>query len=141
MRPRSSGKTTGYTPGSKDPDCPVLPQEHAGCLGHSETNSGGIQKQSASDRSTSGQSGYRLIDTSSAYFNEEAVGRAIKRCGVPREELFVTTKLWIQDAGYENAKKRFEESLKKLQLEYLDLYLIHQPFGALWLLACYGGTV
>lgn len=75
------------------------------------------------------QSGYRLIDTSSAYFNEEAVGRAIKRCGVPREELFVTTKLWIQDAGYENAKKGFEESLKKLQLEYLDLYLIHQPFG------------
>lgn len=75
------------------------------------------------------QSGYRLIDTSSAYFNEEAVGRAIKKSGVPREELFITTKLWIQDAGYENAKKGFEESLRKLQLDYLDLYLIHQPCG------------
>lgn len=75
------------------------------------------------------QSGYRLIDTSSAYFNEEAVGHAIKKSGVPREELFITTKLWIQDAGYENAKKGFEESLRKLQLDYLDLYLIHQPFG------------
>lgn len=75
------------------------------------------------------QSGYRLIDTSSAYFNEEAVGRGIKRSGVPREELFITTKLWVQDAGYENAKKGFEESLRKLQLDYLDLYLIHQPFN------------
>lgn len=75
------------------------------------------------------QSGYRLIDTSSAYFNEEAVGQAIKKSGIPREELFITTKLWIQDSGYEKAKKGFEESLKKLQLDYLDLYLIHQPFG------------
>ncbi|AIF50255.1 aldo/keto reductase [Pelosinus sp. UFO1] len=75
------------------------------------------------------QSGYRLIDTSSAYFNEEAVGRGIKRSRVPREELFITTKLWIQDAGYENAKKGFEESLRKLQMDYLDLYLIHQPFN------------
>ncbi|MHC9531871.1 aldo/keto reductase [Dellaglioa sp. L3N] len=73
--------------------------------------------------------GYRLIDTSSAYMNEEAVGRAIKRSGVPRSEIFVTTKLWIQDAGYEKAKKGFETSLKNLQLDYLDLYLIHQPFG------------
>lgn len=73
--------------------------------------------------------GYRLIDTAAAYMNEEAVGRAIKRSGVQREELFITTKLWIQDTGYERTKKAFEESLKKLQLDYLDLYLIHQPFG------------
>jgi 2,5-diketo-D-gluconate reductase A len=73
--------------------------------------------------------GYRLIDTAAAYGNEEAVGNAIKRSGVAREELFVTTKLWIQDAGYERAKQAFERSLQRLQLEYLDLYLIHQPFG------------
>lgn len=73
--------------------------------------------------------GYRLIDTAAAYLNEEAVGRAIKRSGVAREELFVTTKLWIQDAGYENTKMAFEKSLKRLQLDYLDLYLIHQPYG------------
>ncbi|CAM3366980.1 aldo/keto reductase [Paenibacillus taichungensis] len=73
--------------------------------------------------------GYRLIDTAAAYLNEEAVGRAIKRSGVPREEIFLTTKVWIQDAGYENTKKAFAKSLDKLQVEYLDLYLIHQPFG------------
>lgn len=73
--------------------------------------------------------GYRLIDTAAGYLNEEAVGRAIKRSGVPREDLFITTKLWIQDAGYESAKLAFAKSLKKLQLDYLDLYLIHQPFG------------
>lgn len=73
--------------------------------------------------------GYRSIDTAAAYFNEEAVGSALKKCGVAREELFITTKLWIQDAGYENAKKAFETSLEKLGLEYVDLYLIHQPFG------------
>ncbi|WP_145948494.1 aldo/keto reductase [Paenibacillus sp. Y412MC10] len=73
--------------------------------------------------------GYRLIDTASGYLNEEAVGRAIKRSGIPREELFITTKLWVQDAGYESAKLAFAKSLKKLQLDYLDLYLIHQPFG------------
>jgi 2,5-diketo-D-gluconate reductase A len=72
--------------------------------------------------------GYRLIDTAQSYMNEEAVGKAIKKSGVPREELFITTKLWIQSRG-ENTKKDFEKSLKKLQLDYLDLYLIHQPFG------------
>ncbi len=75
------------------------------------------------------QTGYRLIDTAASYGNEEAVGRAIKRGGVAREELFVTTKLWIQDAGYESAKQAFERSLQRLQLDYLDLYLIHQPIG------------
>jgi len=75
------------------------------------------------------QAGYRLIDTAAAYGNEEAVGRAVKRSGVAREEIFVTTKLWVQDAGYESAKKAFERSLKRLQLDYLDLYLIHQPYG------------
>jgi 2,5-diketo-D-gluconate reductase A len=75
------------------------------------------------------RTGYRLIDTAAAYGNEEAVGNAIKRAGVPREELFVTTKLWIEDAGDERTKQAFERSLQRLQLEYLDLYLIHQPFG------------
>lgn len=74
-------------------------------------------------------SGYRLIDTAAAYMNEEAVGRAIKKCGVPREELFITTKLWVQDASYESAKCAIETSLEKLGLDYLDLYLIHQPMG------------
>ena len=75
------------------------------------------------------QTGYRLIDTAASYLNEEAVGRAIKSSGIPRKELFVTTKLWIQDAGYERTKKAFEKSLERLQLDTLDLYLIHQPFG------------
>lgn len=74
-------------------------------------------------------SGYRLIDTAAAYMNEEAVGEAIAKCGVPREELFITTKLWVQDAGYEEAKKAIRTSLDKLGLDYLDLYLIHQPMG------------
>lgn len=73
--------------------------------------------------------GYRLIDTAASYMNEEAVGRAIKKSGIAREELFITTKLWIQSNGYEGTKKAFENSLKRLQLDYLDLYLIHQPFG------------
>ncbi|RDC55273.1 aldo/keto reductase [Pedobacter chinensis] len=75
------------------------------------------------------ESGYRLIDTAAFYLNESAVGNAIKKSGVPREELFITTKLWVSDAGYEKTKKAFEDSLQKLQLEYLDLYLIHQAFG------------
>jgi diketogulonate reductase-like aldo/keto reductase len=75
------------------------------------------------------QTGYRLIDTAASYMNEEAVGKAIKRSGVPREELFITTKLWIHDAGFEKTKKSFERSLKKLQLDYLDLFLIHQPYN------------
>lgn len=73
--------------------------------------------------------GYRLIDTAAAYGNEEAVGRAIKRGTVPREALFVTTKLWLQDASYERAKLAFERSLRRLQLDYIDLYLIHKPLG------------
>jgi len=73
--------------------------------------------------------GYRLIDTAASYGNEEAVGKAIKGSGVARKDLFITTKLWIHSNGYEGAKKAFENSLKRLQLDYLDLYLIHQPFG------------
>lgn len=73
--------------------------------------------------------GYRLIDTAAAYMNEEAVGKAIAKCGVPRRELFITTKLWVQDASYEGAKQAIEASLTKLGLDYIDLYLIHQPMG------------
>jgi diketogulonate reductase-like aldo/keto reductase len=75
------------------------------------------------------ETGYRLIDTAASYMNEEAVGRAIKSSGVPREELFITTKLWIQSEGYEGTKKAFDASLNKLGLDYLDLYLMHQPYG------------
>lgn len=74
------------------------------------------------------QSGYRLIDTASAYENEEAVGRAIQRSRVSRNELFITTKLWITDTSYEGAKRGFRRSLERLKLDYIDLYLIHQPF-------------
>ncbi|WP_212743806.1 aldo/keto reductase [Caulobacter sp. 3R27C2-B] len=73
--------------------------------------------------------GYRLLDTAASYGNEEAVGAAIRNHGIDRDQLFVTTKLWVEDASYEGAKAAFERSLNKLQLEYLDLYLIHQPYG------------
>lgn len=73
--------------------------------------------------------GYRLIDTAASYQNEEAVGKAIRKSGIPREQIFLTTKLWIQDTGYEKTKTAFEKSLKRLNMDYLDLYLIHQPFG------------
>ena len=75
------------------------------------------------------EAGYRLIDTAAIYGNEEAVGRAIQKSGIPREELFITTKLWLQRDGYEGAKRAFQASMARLQLDYLDLYLIHQPFG------------
>lgn len=75
------------------------------------------------------ETGYRLIDTAAAYGNEAAVGAAIKASQISREELFITTKLWVQDAGYENTLKAFDKSMKRLGLDYLDLYLIHQPFG------------
>ncbi len=75
------------------------------------------------------ETGYRLIDTAQSYGNEEAVGNAIKNSGAKREDLFITTKLWIQSEGYEGTKKAFEHSMKRLQLDYLDLYLIHQPYG------------
>src|SRR4051794_34762168 len=73
--------------------------------------------------------GYRLIDTASAYRNEAEVGHAVRASGIPRDELFITTKLWIQDAGQEQAARGFETSLKRLGIDYLDLYLIHQPLG------------
>jgi 2,5-diketo-D-gluconate reductase A len=75
------------------------------------------------------QTGYSHIDTAASYQNEEAVGRGIKQSGVAREKLFITTKLWIQRNGYEGTIIAFENSLKRLQLDYIDLYLIHQPFG------------
>lgn len=75
------------------------------------------------------EAGYRSLDTAAAYQNEEAVGNAIRLSGIDRKELFITTKLWISNAGYEKAKQGFEDSLNKLGLDYLDLYLIHQPYG------------
>lgn len=88
--------------------------------------SGEVCQQSVAEAISAG---YRLLDTAKVYGNEEAVGRGIKQSGIDRKKLFVTSKLWVDDAGYENAKKGFEETLRKLQLEYLDLYLIHRPRG------------
>jgi len=78
------------------------------------------------------ETGYRLIDTAASYMNEQAVGNAIKKSGIAREELFITTKLWVSDTGYENTKVAFQKSLDLLQLDYLDLYLIHQPYGDIY---------
>lgn len=75
------------------------------------------------------ETGYRSIDTAQAYYNEEGVGNALAKCGIPREEIFITTKVWISNAGYEKAKESIAESLRKLQTDYVDLLLIHQPFG------------
>ena len=75
------------------------------------------------------QTGYRLIDTAASYMNEEAVGKGIRQGGVAREELFITTKLWVQDVGYERTQRAIDQSLRRLQVDYLDPYLIHQPFG------------
>jgi 2,5-diketo-D-gluconate reductase A len=75
------------------------------------------------------ETGYRLIDTAASYLNEEAVGKGIRNSGVAREDVFVTTKLWVQDTGYERTKEAIDKSLRRLQMDYLDLYLIHQPFG------------
>ena len=75
------------------------------------------------------ETGYRLFDTAAAYHNEQAVGRAVRGSGIPRDEIFITTKLWVQDAGYDQTLAAFERSRKNLGLDYIDLYLIHQPFG------------
>ena len=75
------------------------------------------------------ETGYRSIDTAQVYYNEEGVGNALAKCGIPREEIFITTKVWISNAGYEKAKESIRESLRKLQTDYVDLLLIHQPFG------------
>lgn len=73
--------------------------------------------------------GYRAIDTAQSYFNEEEVGNAIAKSGIPREEIFLTTKVWVEHYGYENARKSVEESMRKLKTDYLDLVLLHQPFA------------
>ena len=90
-----------------------------------------ITERGATERAVSNalDLGYRMIDTAAVYQNEEEVGIAIKNSGVAREDVFVTTKLWVQDYGYSNALRAFDESMKKLRLDYLDLYLIHKPYG------------
>lgn len=90
---------------------------------------GGPKRDQTDDLADANRTCYRLIDTAASYDNEEAVGKAVRESGVPREELFVTTKLWISDASYEGAKRGFAASMERLGLDYLDLYLIHQPLG------------
>ncbi len=75
------------------------------------------------------ENGYRMIDTAASYFNEQEIGRAIRDSGIPREEIVISTKVWVQDTGYEQTKKAFERSLENLQTGYIDIYLIHQPYG------------
>jgi diketogulonate reductase-like aldo/keto reductase len=87
------------------------------------------ENQTAKAVSEALEVGYRLLDTATSYRNEKMVGNAIKKSNIPREEIFVTTKVWVQDAGYDKTKTAFEKSLELLQLDYLDLYLIHQPYG------------
>ncbi len=84
------------------------------------------------------ETGYRLIDTAASYQNETQVGNALKLSGIARDELFITTKLWLQDTYYEGAKAQFERSLNRLQLDYVDLYLIHQLWRRSWRMACNG---
>ena len=100
-----------------------IPQLGLGVMEIENTPAGERTLQTALD------AGYRLIDTAAAYLNENTVGAAIRHSGIARDEIFVTSKLWVQDSGYENTKKAFFASLKKLGLDYLDLYLIHVPFG------------
>lgn len=95
-------------------------------LGVMEIENGAVGEQVILDALNAG---YRMIDTATVYFNEETVGAAIQKSGIPREELFITSKFWAQDAGYENTKKAFQLSLDKLGLDYLDMYLVHVPFG------------
>lgn len=100
-------------------------------LGVMEIENGTVGEQVILDALNAG---YRMIDTATVYFNEETVGAAIKKSGIPREEIFVTSKFWAQDAGYENTKNAFHLSLEKLGLDYLDMYLVHVPFGDYYVL-------
>lgn len=101
-----------------------------GCMGFSHAYGAPTNWKTAVETiRKSVEMGYDFFDTAQAYGNEEAVGNAVKKCGIPRNELFITTKVWVSNSGYENAKKSLQESLKKLQSDYIDLVLIHQPFN------------
>ena len=101
-----------------------------GCMGFSHAYGAPTDWKTAVETiRKSVEMGYDFFDTAQAYGNEEAVGNAVKKCGIPRNELFITTKVWVSNSGYENAKKSLQESLKKLQSDYIDLVLIHQPFN------------
>lgn len=101
-----------------------------GCMGFSHAYGAPTNWKTAVETiRKSVEMGYDFFDTAQAYGNEEAVGNAVKKCGIPRNELFITTKVWVSNGGYENAKKSLQESLKKLQSDYIDLVLIHQPFN------------